>query len=105
MLEALGHPSNCHVNTGYSPDGWGDMRKWLKSNEKPWGDSMDVDLTTEAQIALHMSTRLLNGRVGLLVDPGSKGNAAGAKWCDEMLEKVLEEVDVVREVENLIPQN
>ena len=37
----------------------------------------------EAEIAYHSNVRLADGRVGLLVDPGSYGNLVGEQWLEQ----------------------
>ena len=52
----------------------------------PWWPVPDHSTVPQAQAqvsAYHSNVRLADGRVGLLVDPGSYGNLVGAQWLEE----------------------
>ena len=78
-----------------SLDAWGHMSKWLRSGELDIPEGMSED---EAQ-AFHSSTRLPSGESGILIDPGSKGNAAGDRWCMDHARKCI---PLGREIEEKI---
>ena len=67
-------------------DGWGDMKKWLKPDELPLPANY-YQMNEESKQAYHSSTELPDGRIGALIDPGSKGNGAGEKWIMKMIER------------------
>ena len=77
------------------------MRKWLRPHEL----QIPVSMTVEERMVFHMSTRLTNGKVGLLVDPGSKGNAAGDVWTRELAEKCLQSGFHPQETKRKYPLN
>jgi len=66
------------------PSTWGDAASWETSSQHNIGNfntpvrAVQETVTTACQY--HTDTRLRDGRLGLLVDPGSRGNLAGSSW-------------------------
>ena len=53
----------------------------------PWWP--EIGLTGEEEGIYHASTRLLDGRHGLLVDPGAWSNLVGERWAQEVAAKAM----------------
>ena len=62
-------------------------RPWTLPSSFPWWP--EAHLPGSEQM-FHASTRLTDGRHGLLVDPGAWNNLAGEKWIKEVARKAIE---------------
>ena len=85
--------SACHSNMACAHCSTAEPDEFMSPEEAafPWWPvpSHQGDSSTTASVsAYHSSVRLPDGRVGLLVDPGSYGNLVGAQWLEEALPKV-----------------